>query len=452
MTNIFEDDIEWQITEAIRGNLDSLSLRSLHQMGQLLPKTLLDIPGLRHLSLEYFNTDIPAWLSSITSLESLEIEETGSVKEILPQLWKLAHLRKLKLAYVREDLTELPSSLAKLEHLEELNVDGADFTHFPDVIASLVSLQSFSYKYCDCALPEVFDALSALPELKKISFSHYDNESGDFLPESFCRLQAIEELYFNDWNYLKELPECIGELRNLRIINLSNDDYQLDYDALIKKLPDSLGNLCNLEELDVYGLQDLVQLPKNFSRLKRLKRLNTMCSGIKELPLTPEQWGNLEALSMHGPLPDLQHCINLKEFGWFKNVVGVNYINGGVPYGTDEIISLQLAPLCNLESLSISGGALDSNAFLASMTQLRRLNLYCDFENFPEGFEKLDKLEVINIWGAKSLTALPEYLGYMPSLKELHLSGCGVKYLPKSARERKGLHIYVRDCPVKWPE
>ena len=98
------------------------------------------------------------------------------------------------------------------------------------------------------------------------------------------------------------------------------------------------------------------------------------------------------------------------------------------------------------------GGALDSTAFLASMTKLRSVHLSCDFENFPEGFEKLDKLERMNIWGAKSLTTLPEYLGHMPAFKELHLTGCGVKTLPTSVRERKDLRIDVSYCPVKWPE
>jgi Leucine-rich repeat (LRR) protein len=213
-----------------------------------------------------------------------------------------------------------------------------------------------------------------------------------------------------------------------------------------------LGNLSNLEELDVYGLQNLKQFPPSFSRLSRLKRLDVMRSGIAELQLTAEQWGNLEKLYMHGPLPDLRLCVNLKHFSWFKNNVGISILNGGVPYGTDKTISLPLSPLRQLESLSIHGGALDSNAFLASMANLRNLHLSCDFEHFPDGFEKLDKLEEINIWGAKSLTALPEYLGYMPSLKKLSLTGCGVKSLPKSVRERKNLVIDVSHCPVQWPE
>ena len=451
MQNTSQYDYEQKISEAIRSNSDTLSLYGRYQRGEPLPKSLLDIPSLRHLRLDHFFTDIPAWLINLTSLESLEIEEGDSAKEILPLLWKLRRLRKLTLAYV--DVDELPSSFAKLKHLEELNIDGADSTHFPSVIASLASLQSFSFKYCYCPLSEVFDTLSKLPRLKKLRLTFTtDEEDGDFLPESFCRLQAIEELHFNGWNDLKELPECIGNMCNLRVIDISNDDHQLGYDAAINELPEAIGKLKNLEELDVYGLQDLKQFPPSFASLSQLKRLNTIGTGIDELQLTAEQWKNLEELHMHGPLPDLRQCANLKKFSWFKTNVGINHIRGGIPYGTNELISLPLSPLRKLESLWIMGGALDSTAFLASMANLRVLHLSCDFESFPAGFEKLNKLEEISIWGAKSLTALPEYLGSMPQLKELSLTGCGVKSLPKSVRERKDLYIDVRYCPVKWPE
>ena len=450
MTTTLKNDIEQQIAKAIRSNADSFSLYGRYQKGELLPKTLLDIPCLRHLCLTNFYTDMPAWLTNLTSLESLEIEEAGSVSEIVPLLWKLGRLRKLKLAYV-DGLDEIfPLELTKLKHLEELNIDGAHFEHFPTEIASLTSLQSFSQHYCYCELPEIFDVLSALPRLKKLRLTHQPDEGGDILPESFCRLQSIEELHFNDWIYLQELPECIGSMRNLRVLDVSNDDHQHGYDALMNELPDSLCQISNLEELDVYGLQDLKQFPPNFSRLTRLKNLNTVGSGIDELHLTPEQWKNLEGLCMHGPLPDMRQCANLKDFYWFKNGVGVDA--SGVSFGTDEVISMPLSPLRKLESLKIMGGALDSTDFLASLTNLRKLHLSCDFEIFPAGFEKVNKLEKISIWGAKSLKALPEYLGHIPSLQSLYLTGCGVKELPKSIRERKDLYIDVCNCPVKWPE
>jgi len=286
-------------------------------------------------------------------------------------------------------------------------------------------------------------------------FTIFDKD-GDYLPESFSRLQAIEEIDFSDWLNLKELPENIGDMRNLRVINLSNKDrFLLGNDAEIKELPESLGQLANLEELDIFGLQDLKKLPSSFARLKQLKRLDIVGSGINELQLTTDQWNNLEDLCMQGPLPDLRQCANLKKFYYFKNGVSFNYIKGSSRYGlngTDELIKLPLSPLRKLESLKISGGALDSTDFLTSMINLRVLSLSCDFDSFPPGFEKLDKLEEIYIFGAKSLSSLPECLGHLPMLKELRLTHCGLKALPTSVCERKDLLIDIDCCPVKWPE
>lgn len=435
------DDIAVEINKAIQEKADSLTLNGYDHKGPL-PKAILDIPSLRYLSLRFFCIDMPAWIADIASLESLEIEEAYGVSELLPSLWRLRNLRQLKLAYTW-DLTALPLSFAKLQNLQELDIDGADFQTFPKVIASLSSLRSLSYHYCDCALPEVFDVLSQLPQLTRLHFMHYGDEGGDFLPESFTRMSALEELDFSHWVDLNALPDDIGKMRNLRSISLSNDD-QLGDLANIRELPESLGELSHLEELDVFGLQDLKELPSSFYRLSRLKRLDIMYSGIKVLSLTENQWRNLERLYMQGPLPDLRLCENLKAFSWCKN---------GELHGTDGIINLPLSPLVNLEYLSIQGGALESVDFLPLMKNLRYLGLSCDFEGFPAGFEQLSKLEDIHIWGAKSLSALPESLGYLPSLKCLRISGCrSLKGLPKSVRERKDLHVDVRSCGVQVPE
>ena len=168
------DDIEQQMAEAIQNNADSLSLYGGGKKGQL-PETPINIPSLRHLSVTEFYADIPAWLAELTPLESLEIDEANSIRELLPHLWKLGRLRKLKLAYIDglNESTNLPLSLAKLTYLEELNIDGADFEKFPTVVGSLSSLQSFSYEYCECKLPEVFDTLALLPRLKKLRLTHY---------------------------------------------------------------------------------------------------------------------------------------------------------------------------------------------------------------------------------------------------------------------------------------
>jgi hypothetical protein len=71
-----------------------------------------------------------------------------------------------------------------------------------------------------------------------------------------------------------------------------------------------------------------------------LKRLDTTFSGIDELQLTPKQWKNLEKLWIHGSLPDFNQCVNLKDFGFYKN--GMSVDPSGNVHGTEDMIILPI--------------------------------------------------------------------------------------------------------------
>jgi Leucine-rich repeat (LRR) protein len=305
--------------------------------------------------------------------------------------------------------------LERLRHLQNFNVNGADFEVFPKVISSLKSLESFSFEYCGCGLHDVFETLAQLPDLKKLYFSHCEDDKEDALPESFRRLQSLEEICFKNWSGLKCLPEFIGEMPNLRVIDLGNYDIQLGYKAKIQNLPESLGSLPNLEVLNIFGCQDVTQLPASFAQLSTLKGLDIIHSGITELHLTDEQWRGLESVRIQGPLPDLTLCANLKKFAWFKS--DVSQTLAGEVRGIGERVSLPLACLHNLENLQLYGGTQDNLDFLENMPKLHSITLSCDFERLPESLGKLKNLEYISIFGAKSLKNLPESLAGLESLK-----------------------------------
>ena len=60
---------------------------------------------------------------------------------------------------------------------------------------------------------------------------------------------------------IREIPENIGKLASLRILDL--------HSIMLQKLPSSLTKLCRLEVLDV-SLNALISLPANFGGLKKL--------------------------------------------------------------------------------------------------------------------------------------------------------------------------------------
>ena len=418
-----------ELTGAFRENNRALLLRSASQVAALA-RVLRNMPP--------YSEDLPAWLANIFRLESLEIESWGgNVDALLPHLRSLPYLCRLRLDFASYDQKLLLSTLEELQNLRALNLDGALFRHFPKSFANLKSLESFSYKFYACPLDEVFDTLATLPRLKRLRLMNgFPDEQGDSLPPSFGRLQAMEELLFFDWVGLNSLPESVGELRKLRMLNLKNSDASHYRDARISALPESLCTLPMLEHLNLYGLNRLRQLPKDFSGLDNLKYLDIILTGISELKLTPRQWGNLETLRMQGPLPDFRQCTSLKRLDLY---MGRGFVR--LPH---------ISSLNKLESLTIYGQFLATADFPTSLPALRSITLHCNMTSLPRDVAKLNSLEEITIWGAGSLEALPEEIGHLPSLKRLSVEASGIRALPQSVLEREDLHIRVSTRWLKF--
>jgi hypothetical protein len=85
------------------------------------------------------------------------------------------------------------------------------------------------------------------------------------LPAEIKSLENLNTLNLS-YNQLKSLPDWIGGLRRLRELDISGNNH-------LKSLPGSLGLLHDLEELDISGTS-LGKIPKCIRRLKKLKALS----------------------------------------------------------------------------------------------------------------------------------------------------------------------------------
>lgn len=112
--------------------------------------------------------------------------------------------------------------------------------------------------------------------LEKIDFSDWTYAFEEYskiysLPNEICKLKYLKILYLGSMYNpdqiqceLKELPECIGDLKNLEELYLSNQ-YE------IKKLPKSIGKLVNLKKLILFNID--IQLPEEIINLINLNEL-----------------------------------------------------------------------------------------------------------------------------------------------------------------------------------
>jgi Leucine-rich repeat (LRR) protein len=100
------------------------------------------------------------------------------------------------------------------------------------------------------------------------------------------------------------LPRSIGGLENLKVLTLDGalDPREIDSGqplrrATFKKLPPTIANLSNLEELDL-GRNGLPAVPVEIASLRKLKRLGLDYNNIRELPSAIGNLKNLRELSL----------------------------------------------------------------------------------------------------------------------------------------------------------
>lgn len=130
-------------------------------------------------------------------------------------------------------------------------------------------------------------------------------ESLEDLPEEIGRLRKLQELVIDNGNGCSmnvSLPRSIGQLENLRVLRLYGAldprDIERPRRGRAKALPDTLGDLRRLEELDL-GRNGIGSLPPQVAALRRLKKLSLDYNEIRELPAFVGDLTSLEELSLN---------------------------------------------------------------------------------------------------------------------------------------------------------
>lgn len=134
----------------------------------------------------------------------------------------------------KDELLEI-IELAREQKVKKLSLANRGITELPSEIHKLIHLQKLDLSY------------NAIVEL----------------PEDFCRLTNLRSLYLNH-NELVRLPERFGNLINLQVLDLSNNQ--------LETLPGSIGALVELSQLDL-GYNKIKKLPLEFINLTSLKKL-----------------------------------------------------------------------------------------------------------------------------------------------------------------------------------
>jgi len=155
--------------------------------------------------------------------------------------------------------------------------------------------------------PSGWELLQHLNGLRELEISRCKDLR--HLPESI-RSTCLQKLDIN-WCDNLVMPEWLGELQSLENLNIiglplmsslhqsiqsltSLQDLYIYYCHALHRLPEQLGELCSLHRLELCNLPALTSLPESMQRLTSLQFLNfSACHALTQLP---ESFGELPAL------------------------------------------------------------------------------------------------------------------------------------------------------------
>ena len=235
----------------------------------------------------------------------------------------------------------------------------------PRDAAGLKQLTELKLENLDADAYELIQLISKLPNLKTLDLSGYGGES---LPEEIVEITSLEQLILK-YSSLEKLPNKIYELKNLSVLNLT-ENYSLD------SLPEGISRLESLKSIDLSGCYEIQSLPDDFFQLTQLEELQL--------------------------------------------------------YST-ELYSDEIGSLKKLKKLSLSGDLYEIPVWIFDLKELTELVLNeVALSEIPSEIGELTKLEYLDLGFNERVTELPDSFGNLTNLKHLLLTSCSLQSLPKS--------------------
>ncbi|OMP12315.1 Disease resistance protein [Corchorus olitorius] len=207
-------------------------------------------------------------LSASTCIKELSIWECSSLTSI-PSINMLCSLTKLEISGCGE-LTSLPSGLCLCTNIQVLRISNCpSLISIPEDLGNLHSLRSLGVTFC-VKLTTIPDGLCQLTQLKVLRIGGFSEELEVF--PGFDSIQhlhsSLEDLRLYGWEKLKALPHQLQYLTALISLNIR------DFNQ-VEAMPQWLGNLSSLEELELRRCKKLMQFPP-VEAIRCLSKLQTL--------------------------------------------------------------------------------------------------------------------------------------------------------------------------------
>lgn len=191
---------------------------------------------------------------NMTKLEWLNLDKSN-IKVVPEVIGNVVSIKSLSL--IDTNIRDLPFSMKKLNNLKELNLNRTKIHQVPTVIGELNNLTHLYLGQTDIKIFPL--EMQSLTKLENLALWETKLE---VLPDWICSYKKLKGLYLGRDFRLRKLPDNIGDLTNLEELYLDGTG--------IHELPKSFGKLTNLKELDL-----------NKTKVHRFPRLGVMNHLIK---------------------------------------------------------------------------------------------------------------------------------------------------------------------------
>lgn len=277
---------------------------------------------------------------------------------------------------------------------------------------------------------------------------------GDFFPNGTPKFaETIEVLYIGETQVSGSIPEAIGTLKNLKVLQLNL--------LQLTSLPESISELTSLQQLIMSNARLVdAKLPEKIGNLEKLTRLSiSQCNLTGTLPTSMSRLRNLKYLDLsgnllEGPIPEELQAENIDlssnalvgtipssvlSGAWVLNLhanslgptVGHDLISGHPEQGGQLLLSRNSfsGPLPNL-SKGASFGHLDlshnnfSGSIPTSMARVSKLEL--DFNQLSGGVESVlaspSYIDHLSVTHNDFNAPIPDLSGAPKTLRRINLS------------------------------
>ena len=265
------DRVIFQNGKVVQLNLSGANLSIIPtEIGDFTNLTSLDLSGIK------LNDNFPEEIGHLTELKFLDLDATG-LTTYPPFLANLINLTKLNLN--KNQLQTIPSEIASLSLLTSLYLEENNLNGFPMAVSNLNQMENLSLR----SNPNISELPSVIGNLINLRILNLRGCSIPSLPASIGLLVNLLELNL-EFNDLTTLPPEIGNMTKLENLEL--------WTNALTSIPAEIGNLPNILFLD-FTTNNLTTIPIEIGNLSSLKKLGL---GINNLTVVPSDIGNLTNL------------------------------------------------------------------------------------------------------------------------------------------------------------